>query len=93
MNSATIVAYGAVIRAVTSVMSIRKSHYWIGLARKEYYDKKKHANLPQADIVNDYIMNENGKMKKEKQVKTIQWWAQPVCFRIPDFGSQMLNTE
>ncbi|KAK6591796.1 hypothetical protein H4I95_12038 [Botrytis cinerea] len=76
-NSATIVAYGAVIRAVTSVMSIRKSHYWIGLARKEYYDKKKHANLPQADLVNDYIMNENGKMKKEKQVKTIQWWAQP----------------
>ncbi|KAF7856816.1 hypothetical protein EAF04_009579 [Stromatinia cepivora] len=75
-NSATLVAYGAIIRAVTSVMSTRKSHYWIGLARKESYDKKKHANVPRADIVNDDIIDENGKMRKEKQVRTVQWWAQ-----------------
>ncbi|KAF7892674.1 uncharacterized protein EAF02_000212 [Botrytis sinoallii] len=43
-NSTTIVAYRAMIRAVTS-----------------------HANIPQADIVNNYIINKNGKMKKEKQ--------------------------
>lgn len=76
-NSATLVAYGAIIRAVTSVMSIRKSHYWIGLERKEFYYKKKHTNIPRADIVNDDIMGNNGKMKNEKQVRTIQWWAQP----------------
>ncbi|ESZ92641.1 hypothetical protein SBOR_6975 [Sclerotinia borealis F-4128] len=76
-NSATLVAYGATIRAVTSVMSVRKSHYWLGFARKELYNRKKHTDVLDADIVNEDILDENGKMKMKKQVKTIQWWDQP----------------
>lgn len=86
VNSATLVAYGAIIRAVTSVMSTRQSHYWIGLARKELFSRKKHANVPQDDIVIEDVPCKNGeKRKKEKQIRTIQWWAQPVCYQRPYF--------
>lgn len=83
MNSATLVAYGAIIRAVTSVMSTRRSHYWIGLARKEYYDEEEHANAPQSDIViEDAPDGVDRSRKRQKLVKTVQWFAQPV--RYPD---------
>ena len=90
LNSATLVAYGAIIRAVTPVMSTRKCHFWIGLARKDPYDKEKHANAPSADIVDDVQLqsyNETRrraprKVKKEKFVRVIHWFAKPVsCWR------------
>ncbi|PQE14727.1 hypothetical protein CJF30_00011048 [Rutstroemia sp. NJR-2017a BBW] len=55
-------------------MTRRKSYYYIGLARKEIFNKKQHQHAPQADIVKDDVADAK---RKKKLVKTIQWWAKP----------------
>src|ERR1700733_4054406 len=70
IHSATVVAYGAIIRAVTRVMSSRKSHYWIGIARQDEYSKKSHIDAPIADVITDISpIRRYDKMQNRKFVK------------------------
>jgi hypothetical protein len=78
-HSATVVAYGAIIRAVTRVMSSRKSHYWIGIARQDEYSKRSHIDAPTDDVITDISpIGRYDKMQNRKFVKVIHWLAMPV---------------
>ena len=80
MNSATLVGYGALLQALTSVVTTRKTYHWIGAAIKDDYNKKENIDVPKSDIIYDkYILDDREVV--EKLVRKIRWWVQPVRYR------------